>query len=540
LLAEGELTPKRSAAMQKHIESCWQCKADLTILQETITAFIEYRRLCVLPAMPPRPTATARLERRVRDLNRKLQPEKKAVGYGRPLFQAGFFPKFTACGTAVAVGILALRSIDAPVVSANEVINKSIAAEQAPATVHQKIRIRYGSETATRELWRDRSAKPIGPQVSPIANRKSNVETALVDAGWSATDPLSARTFAHWRNSLKMKTDSVQTSGPYLQLSTSTEEGEIAKAELTIRKSDFHALTETLHLRHMPPVIELEELDFDRDVALPQVHEQVVVQRPVLVASVHKRVDLPPAHEVTGPDQDEMEANARVVLHRLNADFGQPIEVKRDAENHVFLEALDMEPGKLDQIHQLLPTMPIVTTPSSSTDIAQKPVELISSSSGMALGKIPILEQTLPDPQARTDFGNAALEISHNALLHAYALRNLDGQYPVSRWGKLTPALQHDLEDIRRDQLSVVRQSINRLNDQLTPILIGQESATPPRTSLSIETLLNRVQEVDSLTNILFAGAGTTLSADETLSRMRQSLSAAIIALNDSSETIQR
>jgi hypothetical protein len=535
LLVEGELQPKRAAALTRHVEYCWKCKADLEMFRGMIVAFMEYRQRCAGPIIQSRPSSKARFQQRLRLLEESLHTSKRGRPLSRHLFYPGLVPRVLATVTTVAFLVFAFQLVLAPVASANEIIRKSIEAEKIPVTVHQRIRMQSGLETVTRDFWRDRGARPVAASTASSGRGLTDIERRLIDVGWSVTDPLSVQTFARWRNSLRVKNDAVGAHDGCLRLRTSTGEGGIAAAELTVRKSDFHLLSETLKIRDLP-AIELEEIDFDKDVELPAPRQPVA---PKLLRSpgLARKTKEPPPPAAAPPNQEELEATARVVLHQLNDDWGEPVEVLRDRHDQVFLQALDVDPSQLDQIHRALPGVAIVTTPAVSLGLDQAPSPARRSSAGTSLTKIPILDQQLPDAEKRSEFGDAVLQTSRLALLRAYALRNLTSRYPDTQWVKVSPELRLELNSVFHDHLSALRQLARQLNDQLTPI-IGGEPAPPAFQRQSTESILTQTQDVDLGINILFAGAYTNLSADDAVSRLRHSLSVAISALNDVPETI--
>ena len=200
-------------------------------------------------------------------------------------------------------------------------------------------------------------------------------------------------------------------------------------------------------------------------------------------------------------------------------DFGVPIEWKRDDLGSVYIEALDVLPERLDKIRQALPKVRIETAATGPSEVTHAPIQILRSVEGTSLGEISVLEQKFPDPQSRTVFGNAIIEESHTALLRAYALRNLAQQYPVERWRRLSPESQREIAEIEQDHLGALKQLLGRLDNELGPILPGQEETSSLEGTISVEMVLSAVQDVDLLTNVLFAGAHTTLSADDALGR---------------------
>ena len=53
-LADGELTPRQSAAVRDHLEACWDCRAEMELIQGAVADCVHYRK-SVLQAHLPAP-----------------------------------------------------------------------------------------------------------------------------------------------------------------------------------------------------------------------------------------------------------------------------------------------------------------------------------------------------------------------------------------------------------------------------------------------------------------------------------------------------
>src|SRR5947208_16368691 len=58
---DGELQRRQARTMQRHLEACWQCRAELEELQATVNDCVRYRKQVVVPGMPAPPKAWADL-----------------------------------------------------------------------------------------------------------------------------------------------------------------------------------------------------------------------------------------------------------------------------------------------------------------------------------------------------------------------------------------------------------------------------------------------------------------------------------------------
>ncbi|MEP7367595.1 MAG: zf-HC2 domain-containing protein, partial [Acidobacteriota bacterium] len=44
LFCDGELNPSESAEIRRHLDACWDCRAEMERIQKTISECVEYRR----------------------------------------------------------------------------------------------------------------------------------------------------------------------------------------------------------------------------------------------------------------------------------------------------------------------------------------------------------------------------------------------------------------------------------------------------------------------------------------------------------------
>ncbi len=89
---DGELTARKARAVRRHVEACWQCRAELKQLEEMMTACVRYRQTQadVLP-QPPRRWADLNLE--FARVDEVCEPRRLLR---RPLFRWGLAAAATA------------------------------------------------------------------------------------------------------------------------------------------------------------------------------------------------------------------------------------------------------------------------------------------------------------------------------------------------------------------------------------------------------------------------------------------------------------
>jgi hypothetical protein len=494
-------------------------------------------------------------------------------------------------------------------VSASELLARVEAAQSAeldrvPAPVlHQKLRVRRklagSTEQATTDYdsWEDHSR-------GRFHQTEASVEIltelrAICDANqldWQA--PLSGAGYARWRDSLPAKQDIVapanDASGPEANggskplALTTIPEGQaadslrdkdsdarrITKAELVVRTVDWHPVEERLWVDDRE--YEIAELDY-RVLPLSEVNALIFAEPPAPVEpaaaphpiTMEKTESLAPPP----PDPEETEMAVRYGLHQLDADLGEPIEITRDTQGKVIIDASAVAPELQTKLKEHLASIPntgleLDRPPSPRCKACLAPFEGAAekSPSPSLTFAPPInpnekrLEEILGGPNARESFTRDVLAISEGALSHGFALRNLAIRYPAEQEAKLTPTAKAQLKQMVDDHIEVLMERTNSLKGFLWPLLEalsksraaeipppqvpanGAPSAQPegsvgtglttgqrldsssPWQDASLE-FLARAQEVDRLIEGLLARTNNPMPADQVVPALRQALS---------------
>src|SRR3984957_367821 len=156
LALEHELPADDAARVEKHLGNCWSCRARFDEMQRGILAFVEYREQRYLPYLPAPPPASSGFRDRLRNLLREGSPIGLPTRVWRKLVALLVLPKqlkwVSAVATVMAIVIFWVHVLVNPgTVSANELLNRAIAAQNPPAataksTLHrvarQKMQIR--------------------------------------------------------------------------------------------------------------------------------------------------------------------------------------------------------------------------------------------------------------------------------------------------------------------------------------------------------------------------------------------------------------
>jgi hypothetical protein len=607
---DGELTAKESTRYRTHLEACWTCRAKLDDLNGTIKKIVNLRNEILLPMVPVPPRSWDGLDPLMRKLEETIGKRSITERLGG-LFHSGFLaPRFvvTACLVLVALGALVLLPSQSTI-SANELlarVQKAQAAQLNKVTapvIHQRLRVRRSvngsNEQATTDYdsWGDQSHgrfRQTGSSAEVLSELRTICDANHLD--WQA--PLSASGYARWRDSLPTKQDYVapgkMSTGEdlgygsgFLALTTvagrqtadnvPTEQSQrnvITKAELVVRTTDWHPVEG--HLLVNDWEFEIAELDYGV-LPLSAVAASVFAEAPAPVMLVeaahpHLATRLPRAL----PDPDETEVLVRYKLHQLNADIGEPIEISRDSQGKIVVDASRAGPELQAKLKQELVPMPNTELRQGGTvGVACDPcpatsLETPAKSPSPPLTIVPTanpnekrLEEIFGDPDAKESFTQEVLAVSEGALSRSFALRDLALRYPPEVEARLGPEAKAPLEEMINDHFVSLAKQSSRLQGLLRPLLEAlskQETSVsdsrdvvPPRShpdeagkasgtelrpcpalgspfsSSQWQTvalrLFGAVQKVDSLVNSLLPNTNAPIPADEVVPVLRQALS---------------
>lgn len=335
-LLDGELSSMQTRRAQKHLESCWTCRARRDQLEKTIGRFVGYRRHLVGSHMPPPPRGR---EMFLAKLDELIQARKQPW-YSRP---AQLLRRLTPqsmspiIASTLVVGVAAVLLFfiwqrNVQTVSASQLLSKAEVWDVQPSSatpstvVYQKVEIRTKTKKLGRAIYRDVSGKRKPRQIALEASDeaiKREVEATGVD--WQ--QPLSATGFREWRDRQPSFSDKVTKSGDQLlTLTTSVPSGPVASESLTVRADDFHPIGRTIQMREDDDRIEIAELSY-AVLGWNEVNEALFEPLSSGAPAVTASIRLPALPSVEQLDLAELQA--RLVLNRLNADSTEQLEFSR-------------------------------------------------------------------------------------------------------------------------------------------------------------------------------------------------------------------
>ena len=472
---DGELDPTRAAEVRRHLDECEECRAYLAEARSALRLHeVESRAM-----LPPPPQPWADLRPRFVDLD----AERLQLRRSRPPFQPVWW---AAAAAASAIAVIVMRLSTGETVSAAELLARASAHETAPKRI--QVKTRRGSFV--------RAAREAGdPEVAAMF-RNANFD-------WD--QPLRAGAFADWRNGLSEKHDEVRVlqnppagKGRFYRITTTTENGGLREVSLTIRAADLRAVEERFQFRKSEWV-EISEA--------PSQTEGDPVP-----TTTSRGGTVPPQDGASVVD----EIRAMEALHRIGADLGEPIEVRR-TEGAVEVTVLGATARREKEIREALSGLPRVVAKFEQPQA----VRSLAENSGPAAAETPsgplhsrLL--ALMGSAAHVDtFTNAALETSEALLARAHAIRQLTDRFPEPN-----DVVHAMLADHRR----ALRDAVVRLIEVLQP-LTGEIVAQPRAAGTAdARVLLGAAQRLDTLLTLALASPNQKDDPDEVVARIQRAL----------------
>jgi hypothetical protein len=559
LALDGESSAHEAAQVASHLEACWSCRTRREQIEKAIGDVVEYRFHLMKPYFPMpmggRSMFVARLEQLALSVGRP--PLWKRILRGPRALVAisqALVPRYVWIVTLLAASTVLfsfMRLWQVPKVSASQLLENAQGSEVralhsiAKPVLYQKLRIRVGSQVVTRTIYRDpiglRQADRVdvteeagGELVSNVGSpseprgQPDTVQTAdaelrriFLTANLNWQDPLSVASYSAWYKSLGEKLDEVTTAGDdFITLKTTTSEGPIAEARITVRTTDFHPVAEDLRLKDTRQV-EVHELAWEVlpmeaiNVAIfaPEATPPAEIGRPSIVT--------PQPLGLTEAELAEAELRARVAIHAEKADLGEQIELDRDmprsGQRSVVVRGIVSTPERKNNLLAVLRVIPHVELRLQTVEEAQSqqnyvaadkfegtvphiPPEAAIPEFQVASGSIqatehgtpaPViagrlaveqqLEELFPIAEDRAAFVNATVELVQDAMAQAWALRRLGNRYTPDMVTELGSGSQQTLELLIRDHVSVLRQDVDGVQSRVSPLLSpAPEAAGPP------------------------------------------------------------
>jgi hypothetical protein len=420
---------------------CESCREEVTRIRQAFEAYLDSTR----EALPRPPEPWPGLRARLNELDA-----------GRVQSRWRLFPRvnlrWAAAAAVLVIGVFLAQMVTQRTVSAAELLERAAVRESSV------VRPKFVRVKTRRAVY-----------VRPAAGASDDAMASLFRlANYDWANPLSARSFAQWRNSVGEKKDMVEKLDDGYRIVTAPARGEIAEASITLQGSDYRPVQETFRFRNDEFVEITEAVDF----APPQ-----MAQTPEQPTSVQPLRAVQPV--------DELRAVA--ALHAIGADLGEPVEITRTPER-VVVEALVVSPQREKQIRDALAQLNVelrITQP-----------EAVRTPS---LRGVP--ERADVANPVRERLGATATELVFEegdaVLTRAHALRALAHRFPPQVEAQLGAAGMEMLRSIRADHARQMEASAAKIAAALGGP--GASVAVPGVWQQAAEAAFDTAQQFDRL-----------------------------------------
>ncbi len=508
LSLDGELPAKAAADVDTHVQYCWSCRARRQAIGQSIADLVDYQNAVTAPYLPPPPDQRdvflARLGAIAADMEQPPQLKQWFNGIFKLFNPAQRIQFGWIAGSLVLIAsISAFYNLRTPVVvSANELLNltsasevRSLKTESEPVIV-QKVRISVGTKSLTRTVYRD-----VIHHRTTSRTEKGGVAAGLVKAAYlkSSLDwnsLLDAETYRRWRANRPAGIDRVVRQGnDQLTLETTSSEGPVTEADLTVRVADYHVIKERFHFQDQG-VVEIAELSYDV-IPFASVPEAIFgVPAPLMATRILVAPKLRPVLSSRAELADaEVEAEAK--LHELGADLGEQINIKPQVQGHVLIDGVVGDEARKQQLLASLETLPHTRVHLLTVDEAEQQsppstavgdVHPVAPSVQVMVAAPPLLDSQLirrfPDKDQRIAYVNQTLSLAQLASARAWALNRLADRHPPQEVAMLDVATRRQLQVLLSDHVSALREDISSLQNQAAEILSGSSNTPAANTSV--------------------------------------------------------
>ncbi len=512
--ADGELEREISGLLKAHLDACWSCRVKLDEVQSTIADFIGYRNQVLRTLVPPPP-------KNWRGFDTRLDQSAAAVGSRRrPPLVSPLTLRFAAALLIVLAAIVSWVVFNRePMIAATELLDRAVQAQTqqvvstAQPVVHQQIQVRRKRssapqpETVRVDTWNDLNNARF--KQSSFGETKPQELLVTLERVFEANSldwrrPLSAASFAGWRNSLGTKTDKVRRTsaageGEMLSLTTTStgtpQAGAVVEATLAVRATDWHTFKEELRVQEESGEAEYEltETAFEI-VSLATVDSKVFVEgadtpstttTPLIAArSIAPDVSRPVSASLA------LEIETLALLAQAGADLGEQISVTREPDGALKVEGIVETARRKEEIlralgavmHEPAVRLDINTVeealrqrpPQAQTGASVTVAEAASNSipadaelrrylavGGTAAGQM--------DEEVRR-FANAVVNRSRQAMFHAAAMKRLADRFTLEQVRAFDEESRAKWLALIRQHALTFRRESAALREELSPL----------------------------------------------------------------------
>src|SRR5579872_5300763 len=154
---DGELSAHKARQVRRHLEACWQCRAEIEALETTVADCMRYRKQVLEAQLPEAPNPWADLTRGFDRIDAELSSEP----FWKRLFHIPPSLVWSAAAVAVAVLVCAVwyQLRETPSVQAAVLLKKAVATAESQPVHLRRYRIRTNTAQVIRTAGAAKSAE---------------------------------------------------------------------------------------------------------------------------------------------------------------------------------------------------------------------------------------------------------------------------------------------------------------------------------------------------------------------------------------------
>jgi Putative zinc-finger len=475
---DGELSPRESRAVADHLNSCSQCRAELQGLQDSLAECTGYYRAQAMQ-MPPAPEPWRDLYHDFARIDRSLANTSLLGRLMSPLVHSGVPRWAFVAGLAGLIVLLTLNQLrQAPSVQAATLLRKAVAVSQTQPRPARRIRVRSSRQPEFTRLS--------GVQGVAVEAAQARAIAALFQkVNWDWNDPLSARSFEQWRDQQVHKTDEVtavqnpQVPSEHLtQIRTTSSEGDLEAASITLNTDDYVPVSERLEFRNAEWVelSEIAETSTENAGGSGMSH----VEAPVRAAEPPSR-PAASAPEVSASISDELQVLS--ALSGIGADLGELQDVTLADGKVVVSGPGSIPPQRQNEIRASVASLPHVAVEFTSVAPVSVPATsapATAPTTGAAATPMESrLEKQLGGHAEFDRFSTQLLDLDDAAMKQVYALHNLVQKFSPEQEAKLSPQDLTVLHELSRKHAGALAEKLDGMEKMLAPTLTSLGGTAP-------------------------------------------------------------
>jgi anti-sigma factor RsiW len=510
--ADGESPADEISRTRRHLEACWQCRAALEELQNTVNGCVRYRNDVLGRYLPPPPAPWPDIYRGFARIDAALEQvgffERALRLFRAPLRHVNRWAPVAAA--LIIACLLVYRFRQTPSVQAAELLRKAIAAADLRADKPRPIQIRTRDRRITR---------PAGATVKLALNAADaeamrGIQARFQSVNYDWTDPLSARSYQAWRDRLAHKSDEVTEAPDAYKIRTRPASGALTSATLTIRRQDLRPVEERFEFG-AGDWVEIAELP-DAAPAAPALAEAGSPE--IARRSAFRMPDKAPLAAPAAPATLGDELRVLAALNRVGADLGDPVEVSRSG-SEILITGVGIPPQRQQEINDAVNRQPhVVVRFSDSSPARILPGSGAPVSTPPPAGMQPSqarLAERIGGPAYFAQLAAQVLDLTEPMMSRAYALRRLAERFPARVNAELTTADWRTLVRLQQEHTRGLRRQALEIDRLLKPALapVSGPAAEPSPVNYSgpwqpaAEELFESARQVERTAAVLFGAA---------------------------------